>query len=69
MKNDCQKQFLFYPILHYFDYNPKFFHDNINAFLEDHNIDANTFVLVNGVEMVEETNVNENYSNDFKIAG
>ena len=69
-KNDSLDRFVwFYPILHYFDYNPKFFHDNIDTFLEDHDIDADEFVLVNGVEMVEETNANENYSKDFKIAG
>ena len=69
-KQDSLDRFVwFYPILHYFDYNPQFFHDNIDTFLEDHNIVAKDFVLVNGVEIVEETNLQENSSKDFKIAG
>ena len=69
-KQDALDRFVwFYPILHYFNYNPKFFHDNIDTFLEDHKVDPNEFVLVNGVEIVEETNQNENVSEDFKIAG
>ena len=68
--HDSLERFVwFYPILHYFNYNPQFFHDNIDTFLKDHEIDADDFVLVNGIEMVEKTNSSNNSSGDFKIAG
>ena len=55
-KKDGLDRFVwFFPVLLYFGFDPQFFHDQIDGFLADHEVDGDEFVLVYGVEIIEET--------------
>ena len=53
-KKDALDRFIwFFPMLAYMNWNSKFFHDQIDGFLVDHQVDVDEFVLVYGTEMFE----------------
>ena len=53
-KKDALDRFIwFFPMLAYMNWNTKFFHDQIDGFLVDHQVDVDEFVLVYGTEMLE----------------
>ena len=55
-KQDGLDRFVwFFPVLSYFGWAPKFFHDQIDGFLKDHNVNAEEFVLTFGIEMLVKT--------------
>ena len=68
-KKDGLDRFIWvFPILAYFNYNAQFFHDQIDGFLADHEVNVDDFVLVNGAEIVEETEKSVVGQKTFKIA-
>lgn len=42
-----------FPLLAFFNYVPKYFHDQIDGFLQDHSPDATSFPIISVVEVFD----------------